>query len=307
MVSGIYKFTNVVTGYVYVGQAQNLIKRHRAHVNMLRTGTHDNVHLQRSYDKHGEDNLKYEVIEHCGLDMLDEVEQKYLDWVFSTGKTYNFATSATSPMLGKKRSPEAVKKTADANRGRVRDEQQRKYMSEGAKKSIDLRMSDPEQREGILNRCKAASAKSLELLEAQQKSVSCLDTGEVFKNAKQAVIHYEGEYNYNTAKNIYLCCKGKLNQVLGRLWFYTDSKPTEKQLQAVKFSGRDRLHFFRREGCKHNYRRIKCVELDKEFDCIKDAERFLVENGYPKATRAYINMCLLGNYTTAYRMHWAYI
>jgi hypothetical protein len=52
---GIYLFTNVGDGKNYVGSTEVLANRRHQHVSDLRKGKHKNVHLQRAWDKHGEE------------------------------------------------------------------------------------------------------------------------------------------------------------------------------------------------------------------------------------------------------------
>lgn len=63
MPSGVYKVCNIVDGNVYVGSAANLQRRKARHFRALRLGTHHNQHLQRAWDKHGEQCFTFEVVE----------------------------------------------------------------------------------------------------------------------------------------------------------------------------------------------------------------------------------------------------
>lgn len=48
----IYKITNNETGKFYVGRSNNVKERLRKHKKMLMNGIHDNVYLQRAWDKY---------------------------------------------------------------------------------------------------------------------------------------------------------------------------------------------------------------------------------------------------------------
>lgn len=55
---GIYKIVNAQTGLVYVGQTgQSFERRFWLHQWKLKRGVHDNIHLQRAWDKYGEDSF----------------------------------------------------------------------------------------------------------------------------------------------------------------------------------------------------------------------------------------------------------
>ena len=76
---GIYKIKNLKNKKCYYGSSKNIEKRWRTHLNNLKNGKHHNIHLQRSWDKYGEDNFVFEVVEECDETHLLELEQKYLD------------------------------------------------------------------------------------------------------------------------------------------------------------------------------------------------------------------------------------
>lgn len=61
-VCGIYTITNIVTGVVYVGQALDIGRRWKIHRWGLRKGAHTNQRLLRSWQKHGPDAFRFEII-----------------------------------------------------------------------------------------------------------------------------------------------------------------------------------------------------------------------------------------------------
>lgn len=61
--SGIYIILNRVTGKFYLGSAVDLKGRWYNHTNDLRRGVHANFHLQAAWNKYGEANFKFEVLE----------------------------------------------------------------------------------------------------------------------------------------------------------------------------------------------------------------------------------------------------
>ena len=76
---GIYRIKNLKNKKCYYGSSKNIEKRWRTHSNNLKNGKHHNIHLQRSWDKYGEDNFVFELVEKCNETILLELEQKYLD------------------------------------------------------------------------------------------------------------------------------------------------------------------------------------------------------------------------------------
>jgi len=95
-VSGIYRIECSGNGKHYIGSAVSLKQRMACHRSMLRNGTHTNKHLQRAWNKYGEDSFSMATIEECGLDILIEREQHWID-----------ATQAANPQVGMNNSPTA--------------------------------------------------------------------------------------------------------------------------------------------------------------------------------------------------------
>ena len=79
---GIYKFTNIITGKIYIGSAINLRKRFVQHRSSLRLGTHHSIYFQNAYNKYGESNFVYNILEYV-TDKTDLLlrEQYYLDTI----------------------------------------------------------------------------------------------------------------------------------------------------------------------------------------------------------------------------------
>ena len=76
---GIYRIKNLINGKCYYGSSKQIEKRFKTHKKQLKNNTHINCILQKAWDKYGEDNFLFEIVEECNLNILLEVEQKYLD------------------------------------------------------------------------------------------------------------------------------------------------------------------------------------------------------------------------------------
>lgn len=78
--SGIYRIKNTITGKIYVGSSTNINKRWINHKSELLNQIHHNSHLQRSWNKYGNENFEFSVIEEVeDFDQLLIREQYYLD------------------------------------------------------------------------------------------------------------------------------------------------------------------------------------------------------------------------------------
>lgn len=87
--TGIYKITCLVTNEVYVGQSTAIARRWATHKRELKKGIHYNKHLQRAYNKYGESNFTYEILEQCPKDKLNEREKFYIKMFNSFNAGFN--------------------------------------------------------------------------------------------------------------------------------------------------------------------------------------------------------------------------
>lgn len=97
----LYQIKNIKNSKFYVGRTFNIDKRWNNHRNLLRKNQHHCLHLQRAWNKYGEENFVFNVIEvfnnHSkeeNLYLVKEKEQEYLDKYFSTGLIYNSSVSS---------------------------------------------------------------------------------------------------------------------------------------------------------------------------------------------------------------------
>lgn len=74
---GIYRIVNIKNGKFYLGSSKNIKKRWYQHKSHLRGNTHHSIHLQRAWNKYGEESFKFEIM--YETKNLQEEEQKLLD------------------------------------------------------------------------------------------------------------------------------------------------------------------------------------------------------------------------------------
>lgn len=156
--NSIYKILCKTTGMYYIGATRQLQKRLNAHEAALRRRKHENIHLQRAWDKYGETSFEFfPVASALRPELLDEVEQWLIQEAMDAKAAYNMRvvagliqsghrlTDATRQnisraRMGKKLSPEALvskrKKTVgfpNPMQGRKQSEETKRLISERLK------------------------------------------------------------------------------------------------------------------------------------------------------------------------------
>lgn len=113
---GIYKITNKINNKFYIGSATNVSKRWKRHVSDLNKQIHCNYHLQRAWDKYGEENFVFEVIEEVlEKSHLSDCEQHYLDML---NPEYNILKDTGFSRTGILHTDETKKKMRKSHEGK---------------------------------------------------------------------------------------------------------------------------------------------------------------------------------------------
>lgn len=110
--SGIYKIVNLVNNKIYVGSAVNLNDRFRTHKSDLKSNKHCNEYLQNSWNKHGEKNFIFDIIEFVeNKNKLIEKEQYWIDKLNVCKRKYGYnICSQAGSTLGTKATDDTVYK-----------------------------------------------------------------------------------------------------------------------------------------------------------------------------------------------------
>ena len=173
---GIYKITNIVNGKCYIGQSKNIAKRWQRHKVELKNNKHGNEYLQRAYNKYGADNFKFEVIEECTVDIIDDREKHYIEHYDSLAQNNGYNLLYGGPvnrganpltkikmhniMKGKKFTAEHLENLRKANKAKIGkyhiSEEQKARMSKdmlgkyAGEKNVNAIISNKEAEEIIL-------------------------------------------------------------------------------------------------------------------------------------------------------------
>ena len=88
--SGIYCIENITTNKKYIGQSIDINDRWRKHISELNHSSHHNDYLQKAWNKYGENDFKFYVLEYCSDDELDEKEIYYINLYNTIDRKYGY-------------------------------------------------------------------------------------------------------------------------------------------------------------------------------------------------------------------------
>lgn len=213
LMPGIYKITCIENGKVYIGQSRNVIERIKDHKRRLANNTHDNKHLQNSWNKYSATKFKFEIIETCGAS-FEELNEREIYWMnvfdsLNKDVGFNIASGGGNGYslqgMTEEEKAEVYKKISATRSGKYSGENHPNYgkpMSEEQKDKISKSLSG----EGSFfygKKRKEHSEKMKGSKNPRSRKVICLNTQEVFECAK-----YAGEKYETTNSNILKCCRG---------------------------------------------------------------------------------------------------
>ena len=102
----IYQIKNKVNNKIYIGSTTNLERRWENHIHQLKNNIHHSIKLQKAWNKYGDDNFEFSIIEEFNSDNEDDKyikEQYYLDlYEPYTDKGYNMSAVADTRKLFKR-------------------------------------------------------------------------------------------------------------------------------------------------------------------------------------------------------------
>lgn len=120
----IYKITNIINNKFYIGstiRAKHI--RKYEHMSSLRLNNHPNNYLQRSFNKYGEENIKFSIIEELkfptnySVEYINEyVLSREFYYVESLNPEYNIKRSIERGKTGYRHSEETRKKISESNK-----------------------------------------------------------------------------------------------------------------------------------------------------------------------------------------------
>ena len=114
----IYSIKNKINNKIYIGQTRCGRERWSNHKYELNNNCHSNKHLQNAWNKYGEDNFEFSILEYCIIDNLNDSEIRWIEYYDSTNpdKGYNLESGGR---VNKKISEETKQKLRDINPNKI--------------------------------------------------------------------------------------------------------------------------------------------------------------------------------------------
>lgn len=207
---GIYRVLCENNERIYFGQTSNFKQRSAEHLSKLRGNSHENIHLQRAFNKYGEDSFVFEFIEEVPEQDLTKVEQEYLNsrpW----RELFNICKVAAKPpsAKGRKWSEEQRKAISERVRGekngmygRKHTEEAKRRMSEYRKgRSFNLTSEQREKRrERMLGESNPSKRKDVRLKMSKAKRSWTFEESKKMYEEWISTKYYRGKIKYFSEK-----------------------------------------------------------------------------------------------------------
>lgn len=130
---GIYGWFNLVNGKVLIGQTgstKGFLKRKSNYLSFLKRNKWGNKHFQNAWNKYGEDNFEFRIVEKLNNDnVLTQREQYWVNFYRETGAVYNKIGPVDAPMKGVVHTDETKAKMRKAHLGKTLSEEAKRKLS----------------------------------------------------------------------------------------------------------------------------------------------------------------------------------
>ena len=187
----IYKIENKVNGKVYIGQTRVGFKeRIYAHRRALIKNEHNNDYLQRAWNKYGEVNFTFSIVETCSLEELDEKEVNWIKYHRSCRGAYNLESGG--------------------NKNKIPSDYSRMKMSVNTREAF--------KRPDVIEKIKKAALKRRGSNNHNARKVICITNSQIYDTATEA----SNELGVTT-QDIHKVCSG-IYKSAGK---YTIGKPLQ--------------------------------------------------------------------------------
>jgi hypothetical protein len=159
------------------------MQRWDIHIRTLRSQKHRNCRLQSHFNKYGECDLQFNILEHCDKNALLNREQYYLD---KLKPSFNICRKAGSP-LGAKWSEESKLKFSQRQKGRKLSEEHKRKI--GLKSKGHKLTNEAKKKIGESSHLRVCSEETRRKISKNRKGKGCWMRGRHHSNETKKKLH----------------------------------------------------------------------------------------------------------------------
>jgi len=274
---GIYTIMSIIDNKYYIGRSYNCYERFSKHKCLLRKGIHNNDHLQSAWDKYGELNFKFDILDENEIEILPSLENWWCNLLNTHNKKFGYNIDPTSPYGKIKNSKETREKIRISNTGSkcsIETKEKLRNYNIGKKQSEDtiLKLRDSEKNIKI---------------DMYDKYGNFIKT---FKSLREA----ERSTNISI-KGISECLSGKFNLIKEKIFKIHGDVLNKEELE---YRNKNSLDFTKIKVIGYN---IDDDSIIGEFDSFYQAGKFTKLDPYK------ISLCCKGKQKRVKNTIWKYI
>jgi len=144
-VSAIYIISNAIDKKAIVGYSANAISRMYEHRRQLLNNSHSNKYLQNSFNKYGDKNFEFEILEEYEREFLPSMENWWANMLNTHNREYGYNIAPTGPYLNPGMSQETINLQKEVQKrkyqegyinpmtGKIHSDETRKKISDSVK------------------------------------------------------------------------------------------------------------------------------------------------------------------------------
>lgn len=227
--SGIYCIENISTSKKYIGQSIDINDRWRRHIGELNHNSHHNDYLQKAWNKYGESDFKFYILEYCPVDELNIKETIYIEKYNTMDRNHGYNLKSGG---------QDHNYQSDEVRQKISQSNKKAYQNSNLKeiRQIDAlnQWANPEIKEKIMGENNGMYGKhhtneaKRKISEANKGTVSwrrnttpvfCIELNKVFNDATEA-----GKELSIPGYNILKVCQGKRKTCGGYTWKFLNNE-----------------------------------------------------------------------------------
>ncbi len=220
MDTGVYTITNLINNKIYVGSSSvSITNRKIHHYNAFRRNNHSNILLQRAYNKYGECNLVFEILELYSPEYCITMEQYWINMLDACNKLYGYnILSVAGSSSGYKHTGDNKLKMSEFKKNNPGTKETFSKISKAHLGKLKSKECKLKIAEGLKNKKKTEEHKKNISLSKSQ-AVLQFDKQNVFIKEWETVL--EAMQNLKIDKsNIRACCRNIAKTAGGFIWKY---------------------------------------------------------------------------------------